>query len=102
MIAPHRHATNIVNRSARLLRELAKRTVVVQARHRCEAIGGDVRCMRLRDKGIGVVRIADNEYADVRSSACINCLALRAEDAAVGLQEVAALHARGARTRTHK
>ena len=51
----------------------------------------------LGDQGVGVGRVADHEHLDVGRGTGVERLALRAEDAAVGRQQIAALHARGAR-----
>ena len=82
---------------AGLLRELGQRAVVVQAGHRGEALGRHVRGGGLRDQRVGVGRVADDQDLDVVRGVVVDGLALRLEDAAVGLQQVTALHALGAR-----
>ena len=51
----------------------------------------------LGDQRVGVGRVADHQHADVVRGARVDRLALRREDAAVGLEQVAALHALGPR-----
>ena len=75
----------------------AMRAVVVQAHHRGEAVGRDVRGGGPGDQGVRVRRVADDQHADVVRGARVDRPALRGEDAAVGLQQVAALHALGPR-----
>jgi hypothetical protein len=84
---------------AGLLRELCDRAVVIQARHRGEALGRHAVGVVHRDQRVGVRRVADNEHADVVRRAGRDGLALGLEDAAVGLEQVGALHALGARAR---
>jgi hypothetical protein len=50
----------------------------------------------LGDQGVGVGRVADDQDADVVRGVGVDGLTLRLEDAAVGLEEVTALHALGA------
>lgn len=69
---------------------------MVQAGHRGEALGRYVRGGGLGDEGVGVGRVADDEDLDVVRGVVVDGLALRLEDAAVGGQQVAALHALGA------
>ena len=80
---------------AGLLRELRERAVVVEAGHRGEALGRYVRGGGLGDQRVGVGRVADDEDLDVVRGVVVDGLALRLEDAAVGLEQVAALHALG-------
>ena len=56
----------------------------------------------MRDQRVGVGRVADDEHLDVVGGAGGDRLALRLEDAAVGLEQVGALHALGARARAHE
>ena len=86
-----------VTGDAGLLRQLAQRAVVVEAGHRGEAVGRHVGRVRRGDQRVGVRRVADHEDAHVVGGARVDRLALRLEDAAVGLEQVAALHAGGAR-----
>ena len=58
---------------------------------------GDVGSVAHRDEGVGVGRVAGHGDADVVGRDVVEGLALRGEDAAVGLEQVAALHARAAR-----
>ena len=87
---------DVGDRGAGLLGQLGDRAVVVQAGHRGEAVGRDVRGVRLGDESVGVGRVADDQDLDVVGGVVVDGLALRLEDAAVGRQQVAALHARGA------
>lgn len=70
---------------------------MVEAGHRGEALGRYVRGGGLRDERVGVGRVADDEDLDVVRGVVVDGLALRLEDAAVGLQEVTTLHALGTR-----
>jgi hypothetical protein len=53
--------------------------------------------VRGRDQGVGVRRVSDHEHAEVRCGTGIHRLALRLEDAAVGAEQITALHAGGSR-----
>lgn len=97
VVAPDGQALDVCDRGARLLRELGQRAVVVQAGHGGEALGRDVRGGGLGDQGVGVGRVADDQDAHVVRGVVVDGLALRLEDAAVGLEEVTALHALGPR-----
>ena len=77
--------------------QLAQRAVVVEARHRGEPLGRHVRRVGRGDQRVGVGRVADDEDAYVVGGAGVDRLALRLEDAAVRLEQVAALHARRTR-----
>ena len=59
----------------------------------------DVGGVGHRDQRVGVGRVAGHADADVVGGDRVERLALRGEDRAVGLQQVAALHARAARPR---
>lgn len=93
VVAPDRQLAELGDRGARLLRELRERTVVVQAGHGGEALCRYVRRGGLGDQRVGVGGVADDQDLDVVRGVVVDGLALRLEDAAVGLQEVAALHA---------
>ena len=56
----------------------------------------DVGCVGHRDQRVGVGRVAGDADADVVCGDLVEGLALRGEDRAVGLEQVAALHARAA------
>src|SRR3546814_5737427 len=56
----------------------------------------------LRDQGVGVGGVADDEDLDVLVSTGIDRLALRLEDRAVGLKQIGALHVLGAGTRSEE
>ena len=58
---------------------------------------GTSGALRQRDQRVRVGRVADHEHLDVVGGAGVDRLALRLEDAAVGLEQVGALHARSAR-----
>ena len=83
-----------------LLGHLGDRAVVVQTHHRGEALGGNVGRVALGDQAVGVGRIADHQHPDVGGRSAVEGLALGLEDPAVGLEQVTALHALGARART--
>ena len=85
MVAPDRHLLDVAHGDAGLARQLRHRAVVIEARHRREALARDVGRVLLRDQRVRVGGVADDEHPDVRSGMGIQCLTLRAEDAAVGL-----------------
>ena len=72
--------------------------VVVEPGQRREPLDGDVRGVAHRDQGVGVRRVAGHPDPDVVRRVVVEGLALGGEDRAVGLEQVAALHALGART----
>lgn len=97
VVAPDRQLLDVGDGGAGLGGQLRDRAVVVQAGHRGEALGRYVRGGGLRDERVGVGRVADDEDLDVVRGVVVDGLALRLEDAAVGGEQVAALHALGAR-----
>lgn len=97
VVAPDGQALDVGDVGAGLLRELRDRAVVVQAGHRGEALGRYVRGGGLRDERVGVGRVAHDQDLDVVRGVVVDRLALRLEDAAVGGEQVAALHALGTR-----
>ena len=99
VVAPDDEVLDVGERDAELGRQLRVGAVLVQARHRGEALGRDVRRVGLRDQGVGVGRVADDQDLDVVRRVGVDGLALRLEDRAVGLEQVGALHALGARAR---
>jgi hypothetical protein len=102
VVAPDGHVGDVVDRGAGLGSQLADGTVVVEAGHRGEAAGVEARRVLLGDERIGVGRVADDEDLDVLLGAVAEGLALRLEDATVGAEQVAALHAGLARHGTHE
>ena len=93
VVAPHGDLVQIRHVTLGLGGQLRQGAVVVQTGHRGEARGRDVLGVRGSDQRIGVGGIADHEHLDVVCSAGVQGLALGAEDAAVGGQQVAPLHA---------
>ena len=85
VVAPDRHVGDVIDLRAGLLGELRDRAVVVEPHHRREALARDVGGVALRDQAVGVRGIADDEHLDVRRGVIVERLALRLEDAAVGL-----------------
>ena len=77
--------------------QLGDRAVVVEPGQRREALARDVGGVGHRDQRVGVGRVAGHADADVVGGDLVEGLALRGEDRAVGLEQVAALHARAAR-----
>ena len=75
---------------------------MVEAHHRGEARRGDVRRSVLGDGGVGIRGVAHDEDAHVVGGTVVDGLALGAEDARVGLEQVGALHALAARHGTHQ
>ena len=102
MVTPHDDVLDVGVRGTGLVGELRDRTVVVEAHHRGEARGRDVRRSVLGDGGVGVGGVAHDEDAHVIGGAVVDGLALGAEDARVGLEQVGALHALAARHGTHQ
>ena len=90
-IATLRH---VLHQHAGALGELRLGPVLVEAGHREPAVGGNVGRVAAGDEAVGVARVADDEHADVARRVVVDGLTLRAEDAAVDLEQVAALHAR--------
>ena len=82
--------------------QLGQGAVVVQAGHGGEARGRHVRGVGGSDEGVGVGRVAHDQDLDVLSGAGVDGLTLGAEDAAVGRQQVRALHAGLTRHRTNE
>ena len=89
-------ATLLTSRAehAGLLRQLRLGAVLVEARHREPAVGGDVGRVGAGDQAVRVARVADDEHADVARRVVVDGLALGPEDPAVDREQVAALHAR--------
>ena len=100
MIAPDAQVRDRFDRRTRLLGELRARAVFIQRCHREELIarhpGGAVH----GDEGIRVARIADDERADILRRVARDGRALAGENLAVGGEQILALHAGAARTRT--
>ena len=93
VVAPDRHLADLGDGHAELLRELADGTVVVETGQGRETLGGDVGSVGHRDEGVGVGRVAGDRDPHVVGRDVVERLALGGEDAAVGLEQVAALHA---------
>ena len=73
---------------------------MVEAGQCREALAGDVRRIAHRNQGVGVGRVSGHRDTHVISSVVVQGLALNREDRAVGLEQVAALHAGATRART--
>src|SRR5690606_7216004 len=100
VVAPDGHLLDVVDGLAELVGQLRHATVVVEAGHGGELARVDVRRVALGDQGVGVGRVADYQHLDVTAGHFIDRLALYREDGGVGFQQILALHARAARTRT--
>ncbi len=92
VVPPNGHVGDRRDRLTDLLTELGERPVVVEAGHRMELAGIDVGSRMHCDQGIGVGRVADDEDLDVLGSVVVDRLALRSEDAPVGLEKVGPFH----------
>ena len=89
VVAPDRHpAARRTPGRPSFVGHLGQRPVVVQPHHRAEPVGRDVRRVRAGDQRVGVGRVADHQHPDVVGGDGVDRLALRLEDAAVGLQQV--------------
>jgi len=97
VVAPDRHPLHLGERHAELGGELGDGAVVVEPGHGREPLAGHVGRGGLGDERVGVGRVADHQHAHVVGRPGVDRPALRGEDAAVGLQQVAALHALRAR-----
>src|SRR5699024_4905436 len=102
VVAPDGQVRDVGDPGTGLGGQLAHRPVVVQAGHGGEAVLGHVGGVRRGDQGVGVGGVVLLVHAVVLGSAGVDGLALWAEVAAVGLQQVAALHALSARARLHQ
>ena len=100
VVAPDRHVGDGRDLHTRLRRDLRLGAVVVEARHRGEALARDRTRVVHRDETVRVGGVADHEDAHVGGRARRERLALRGEDRAVRLEQLLALHALGARPRT--
>jgi hypothetical protein len=99
VVAPDDEVVDLLDAHADLLGEHRHRAVLVQARHRGEAVRRDVGRVGLGDQRVGVRRVADDQDLDVVRRAGVQRLALRLEDRAVRLEQVGALHPLRARPR---
>ena len=97
VVAPDRHVPDVGDGGARPGGQLRDRPVVVEPGQRREPLGRDVGGVGHRDQRVGVGRVARDPDAYVVRGDVVERLALRGEDRAVGLEQVAALHAGTAR-----
>ena len=97
VVAPDRHLLDVGDRGAGLGGELRDRAVVVEPGQRREPLPRDVGGVGHRDQRVGVGGVAGDADPDVVGGDLVEGLALGGEDRAVGLEQVAALHARAAR-----
>ena len=102
MVAPNRELFNLGHRLAGLGGNLAGGAVMVQPQHGGEILARQVGGAFHGDVGIGIGRIADDKHLDIAAGNGIKRLALRREYGAIDGQQLRALHARAARTRTHQ
>src|SRR5690606_9163053 len=100
VVAPDGHLLDVVDGLAELVGQLRHATVVVETGHGGELARVDVRRVALGDQGVGVGRVADYQNLDVADGDVVDRLALYREDGGVGFQQILALNARAARTRT--
>ena len=103
VVAPHREVGDVGHRRARLLGELGHRPVLVEPGHGGEALA---RARRRRStcaiSALVLAGLPTTSTLHVVGGAGGDRLALRLEDAAVGLEQVGALHALRARARAHE
>ena len=97
VVAPDRELLDVRRGYAGLCSQLGERTVVVETGQRREAFPRNVRGVAHGDQRIGVGRVAGDRDSDVVGRVVIECLALRGEDRAIGLEEVRAFHSLAAR-----
>ena len=93
VVAPDGDVGDVLDQHAGLLGELRLGPVLVEAGHGEPAVGGDVGGVAAGDEAVGVAGVADDEDADVLRRVVVDGLTLGAEDAAVDLEQVTALHA---------
>ena len=79
---------------------MRQRAVVVQAQHGGKVLRRQVGCRLHGDVGVGVCRVADDQHLDIAVGDIVERLALRGEDIPVDGEQLFALHAGAARTRT--
>ena len=101
---PHTtRSCDVLDPDAELLGELRDRAVLVQPRHRGEALGAGCRarcCSAI--SAFVLAGLPTTSTAHVVGGAGVERLALRLEDLPVGLEQVGALHALRARPRAHQ
>ena len=97
VVAPDGHLGDIGAVRAGFFGELRQRAVVVKAGHRREVARVKIGRGGLRDEGIGIGRVTDNQHFDVARGVVIQRLALRAENGAIRGEQILALHAGTAR-----
>jgi hypothetical protein len=97
VVAPDRHAPDRGHRLLGLVGELRYCPVVVEPGHGGEPLARDVRRVVHRDQRVGVGRVADDEDPQVVGCLVGQRFSLHGEDGAVGLEQVAPLHALGPR-----
>ena len=98
MVAPDRDLLDVGDGRAGLPRQLRDRPVVVEAGQRREPLVRNVGCVGHRDQCVGVGRISGDTDPDVVGGDLVERLSLGGEDRAIGLEQVATLHARPARS----
>ena len=76
MIAPDSHMSDIIDGRARLISNLAHRSIVVKTCHCRKLAGVDSRRIALCDQGVSIRRITDNQNFDVFRSIIIQRLTL--------------------------
>ena len=93
VVAPDRHLLHVGDRRAELLGDLADRPVVVEAGHRREADRGrGPLALDWAIRALVLAGLPTTSTLTSRAGAARQRLALRLEDAAVGRQQVGALH----------
>ncbi len=102
VVAPDRDLGDVGDRRGGLRRQLGHGPIVVEPGHGGETAGVHAGSGRLGDQRVGVGGVAHDEHLDVRLGRPADGVALGAEDATVGRQQVAALHARLAGHGTHQ
>ena len=98
VIAPNCHLANVINVSPRFASELRLGPIMIEARHRREVPGIEVRGVGLCDQGVGVRRVADDQHFHTAARMIVQRFSLYREDRGIGFQQVISLHAGAART----
>ena len=99
MVAPDHHVFDIGHSFAGFSRQLAERSVVVQAQHGGEVFSRQIGGAFHGDIGIGIGRVTHYQYAHIAASNGVECLALCGEYLCIDCEQFGTFHAGATRTR---